>query len=180
MYDATLYAGSKLDLPAELLSKFGVEAGRYAVATLHRAGNTDNHDQLGKLIDYLRAEAQAQPIVFPVHPRTRLAVQAAGLSLDGLVCCPHLGYLEMANLVKHSCRVYTDSGGLQKEAYFFRVPCVTLRDETEWVETVQAGWNRLWCEPNYLPRREIADYGDGTASQKIVEELTRFASSTAP
>jgi UDP-GlcNAc3NAcA epimerase len=80
-----------------------------------------------------------------------------------------LGYLDMTQLVHNAAAVFTDSGGLQKEAYFHRVPCVTLREETEWVETIEAGWNRLWTGPDYGPRRDIADYGDGHAAEAIVK-----------
>jgi UDP-GlcNAc3NAcA epimerase len=82
-----------------------------------------------------------------------------------------VGYLDMIALLDGCTRVLTDSGGLQKEAYFFRKPCVTLRDATEWVETIEAGWNRLWIGPDYAPRRDIAAYGDGTAAEKLVAVL---------
>jgi UDP-GlcNAc3NAcA epimerase len=75
----------------------------------------------------------------------------------------------MARLAHNAVAIFTDSGGLQKEAYFHRVPCVTLRDETEWIETIEAGWNRLWTSPDYAPRRDIADYGSGSAARSIAE-----------
>ena len=111
-------------------------------------------------------------MVLPLHPRTRSAVEGAALSLDGLAVVPPCGYLDMHRLLQGATTVYTDSGGLQKEAYFHRTPCVTLRGETEWVETVACGWNRLWRGPDYRPRRTIDDYGDGTAARRIAAHLT--------
>jgi UDP-GlcNAc3NAcA epimerase len=106
-----------------------------------------------------------------VHPRTRLAIEHHQLAVRPLQLCEPLGYLEMNALLAACAGVFTDSGGLQKEAYFHRKPCVTLRDETEWVETVECGWNRLWRGPDYLPRRDITEYGDGHAGERIADIL---------
>jgi UDP-GlcNAc3NAcA epimerase len=162
MYDAALFArgrGRGLD-------------GPYALATVHRAENTDDPAQLRAVVEYLRAVSPQ--IVLPLHPRTRAKAEEHGVSLDGLRLIPPAGYLDMAALIAGATCVYTDSGGVQKEAYFHRVPCVTLRDESEWVETIAAGWNRLWRGPAYAPRAEITDYGTGTASQTIVELIARL------
>ena len=94
-----------------------------------------------------------------------------GLGLDGLTVIAPVGFLDMTRLLGDCAAVLTDSGGVQKEAYFHRKPCVTLRSETEWVETIECGWNRLWTEPAYRPWREITDYGDGRAAQAILHRL---------
>jgi UDP-GlcNAc3NAcA epimerase len=107
----------------------------------------------------------------PLHPRTRAAVASFGLDLAPVRAIDPVGYLDMMALLDGCNRLLTDSGGLQKEAYFFRKPCVTLRDTTEWPETIAAGWNRLWGSAAYEPRREIMDYGDGHAAEKVVGVL---------
>jgi UDP-GlcNAc3NAcA epimerase len=106
--------------------------------------------------------------VLPVHPRLRQRIAEWKLDLTGIRTCDPIGYLDMHRLLQSAVVVFTDSGGLQKEAYFHRVPCVTLRSETEWVETVEAGWNKLWKGPDYVPRREIDIFGDGRAAAKAV------------
>ena len=113
-------------------------------------------------------------MVLPLHPRTRQQIARWQLDLGPIVACEPLGYLDMHRLLQSALAVYTDSGGLQKEAYFHRVPCVTLRSETEWVETVAAGWNRLWQGPDYLPRRDIASYGDGHAAERAIDIIVSY------
>ena len=174
MYDCSLFAAERTASRLDILTSFNVTAGEYAVATVHRQESTDDVQLLGKIIGYLKSAARELPVVFPVHPRTRLALSRNGIDLDGLLECLPLGYLEMAALVSRAAVVYTDSGGLQKEAYFYRVPCVTLRGETEWVETVEAGWNRLWSVDEYMPRSDIDEYGDGTSAKKIVAAIEEF------
>lgn len=174
MYDCSLFAAQRADAKDGLLERFGVTEGKYGVATVHRQESTDDAVQLAKIVDYLKAEASGLPIVFPVHPRTRQALARNGLDLDGLIQCSPLGYIDMASLVSRAAVVYTDSGGLQKEAYFYRVPCVTLRNETEWVETISAGWNRLWSAGDYAPRTEIHEYGDGNSAVKILAVIEKF------
>lgn len=107
-------------------------------------------------------------VVLPLHPRTRAAALQTGQDLTGLRVIAPVGFLDMHRLLQGAALVMTDSGGVQKEAYFHRVPCITLREETEWVETVEAGWNRLWHGPDYARRRDIDEYGDGRAAEKIV------------
>jgi UDP-GlcNAc3NAcA epimerase len=171
MYDAALAAVARARTESTILERFGLEPDTYAVATLHRAENVDSADTLSEMLAYLIVEAGRQQIVFPVHPRTAAAMKRFGLDAGPLRVCPPLGYLDMTQLVASCTTVFTDSGGLQKEAYFHRKPCVTMRNETEWVETIACGWNRLWRTPSYGERRAIADYGDGRAAQRIVEIL---------
>lgn len=173
MYDSALLARQVVEHQrSDLLERLGVTPGGYAIATLHRAETTDDVAVLGEAIAALRRVAETMPVVFPVHPRTSEAIAAAGLNTDGLIAMPPVGYFDMTRLLVDATIVYTDSGGLQKEAYFHRVPCVTLRSETEWVETIDAGWNRLWTVPEWkVPRRDIPDYGDGHAGRAIVDVL---------
>jgi UDP-GlcNAc3NAcA epimerase len=172
MYDAALLARAAVDAtPSDLLDRLGVQSGGYVVATVHRAETTDDPASLDKVLTYLRGIAADVPVVVPVHTRTQQAIAATGASTDGLITCAPLGYIDMTRLVVHAHVVCTDSGGLQKEAYFHRVPCVTMRGETEWVETIDAGWNRLWTTADYQPRREISEYGDGHAGRAIVDVL---------
>ena len=156
MYDASLFA-LKQPPRTSIVHDLQLQPGKYAVATVHRAENTDDPIKLKSIINYLVECGREAPIVLPLHPRTRRAAERSEISLKGLLVIEPLGYLDMAWLLSGACGVYTDSGGLQKEAYFHRVPCVTLRSETEWVETIGHGWNRLWSQQDYLPRREISN-----------------------
>lgn len=176
MYDATLLATDLSRHKSKILERLALTPKSYGVATIHRANNTDDPALLAALLDFLSQEARRQPIIFPMHPRTAQAVANAGIDVarSGARIIEPLGYLDMSQLVHNASVVLTDSGGLQKEAYFHRVPCVTLRDETEWVETIACGWNRLWKDPVYRERREIDDYGKGDAAGKIVAQLTRI------
>src|SRR4029078_12275920 len=108
-------------------------------------------------------------IIMPLHPRTRKLMATWGIEPASVRLVDPLGYLDMARRVRHAAAVFTNSGGLQKEAYFHRVPCVTLRDETEWVETIEAGWNRLWTTPDYKQRRDIPDYGQAHSRTAAVD-----------
>jgi UDP-GlcNAc3NAcA epimerase len=173
MYDATLAVTPLAERRSAVLDRLGLSPRGYGVATIHRAANTDDAATLAGLLEYLERQARSIPIVFPVHPRTLAALRNAGLAADrqGIRPVEPLGYLDMCKLLHNAAIVLTDSGGVQKEAYFHRVPCVTLRDETEWVETVECGWNRLWKSEEFAPRREIAEYGDGNAARQIVDIL---------
>jgi UDP-GlcNAc3NAcA epimerase len=163
--------------------KHGVEPGGYVLLTAHRAGNVDDPARLRALVELIRA--LPPPVVFPVHPRTRARLADAGLAqelerLEGLRMSEPLGYVEFSALLCQARAVVTDSGGVQKEAYLAGVPCVTLRANTEWVETVQAGWNSLvdldsaaalTALSTQPPRERPALYGDGHAAERCVQAI---------
>lgn len=173
MYDATLTAIARATKESSILSRLNLQPRAYAVATIHRAENTDDPAILRRIADYLAQTAARQPLILPLHPRTRQALAAAQITLPASITITEpLGYLDMTQLAHHAALILTDSGGVQKEAYFHRVPCVTLRTETEWVETVTAGWNRLWTTPEYTtPRTDIPAYGTGQAAKTIAKIL---------
>jgi UDP-N-acetylglucosamine 2-epimerase len=162
----------------------GVKPGEYAVATAHRAGNVDDPARLRALVDLLLAVPL--PVVLPLHPRTRARLEAAGWlkELEGAANVrlqPPLGYVAFTALLSRARAVLTDSGGVQKEAYLAGVPCVTLRDTTEWVETVEAGWNvlvdldagaALAALERTPPDERPELYGDGHAGARVVAALS--------
>jgi UDP-GlcNAc3NAcA epimerase len=152
----------------------------YLLVTAHRAGTVDDPERLRRLVQLLRA--LPGEVVFPVHPRTAARLREAGLSLDGVRALEPQGYMEFMSLLVNARAVLTDSGGVQKEAYLAGVPCVTLRDTTEWVETVQTGWNVLVdldagaavaALDRPLPEERPPVYGDGRAGERVVEALVR-------
>jgi UDP-GlcNAc3NAcA epimerase len=179
MYDATLSVTQLAERHSKIIEMLHLTPGGYAVATLHRAENTASAEILDRLVGFLADLAQEQPVVFPVHPRTRITAENLGVTLErpGLVLTEPLGYLDMCELLHHAALIATDSGGVQKEAYFHRVPCVTMRSETEWIETIECGWNRLWTEPEYRPRRTISDYGNGDSAIRSVAVIANHLGS---
>jgi UDP-GlcNAc3NAcA epimerase len=167
MFDTTLATTERASQRSTILTDLGLSSRGYGVVTIHRSENTDDPDRFSRVVARLESEAKLQPLIMPVHPRTRKLIETSGRTPRGVRMIAPLGYLDMTWLVHNAAAVFTDSGGLQKEAYFHRVPCVTLRDETEWVETVEAGWNRLWTSNEERPRREIPEYGTGKSSKQI-------------
>lgn len=179
MYDALLY-NIYLAGKTEILSQLQVEPKKYLLATLHRQSNTDDPDTLKKIVESFSQIHRT--IVFPTHPRTRKALHTYGISLGENICVLNpVGYLEFLNLECQAEAILTDSGGVQKEAYLLQVPCITLREETEWIETVEDGWNVLVgsntdfivkMAHEFRPNKKQRQlFGDGTAAQKIVEIL---------
>ena len=172
---------------SKILSKLNIKPKEYYLATVHRAENTDDPNRLKNIVE---AFCEIENIVFPCHPRTEKFLKTYGL-WDRL--CEHVkvikpvGYLDMLILEKNAKKIITDSGGVQKEAYIFKVPCITLRETTEWLETVEDGWNILVgadkdeilrCIENFNPSsneyRNV--FGDGKASIRIVKIIDEFFS----
>lgn len=177
MYDATLYAITQLKEQVTLEQKLDFLPPDFAFMTVHRAESTQSLEDLKRIIDFAEKFAQdhALKIVFPVHPRTQKIFEGWTYTLpQNFMLMEPLSYFETQYCLSKARAVLTDSGGLQKEAYFHRVPCVTLRSETEWVETIAHGWNRLWTTDGYQPRTDIPDYGEGHCAEKIVTLLQEF------
>ena len=140
MYDAVLMFKEKSKIKEKLLEKIGVNKNEYILATIHRAENTNNIERLKNIIEALNESSTT--IVLPLHPRTKKFIEEYGLNFaEDIKVIEPVGYLEMLMLEGNSQKIVTDSGGVQKEAYFMSKPCITMRDETEWVETVDVGWN---------------------------------------
>jgi UDP-N-acetylglucosamine 2-epimerase len=183
MYDALLAFLPRVEAEAAAVyTRNGVAPGGYFLATVHRAANTDDPARLDAIVGALAG--LPAPVLLPLHPRTRAALDAAGIALSGaLRPLDPVGYLEMVALEKGARAVLTDSGGVQREAYFLAVPCVTLREESEWPETLQDGWNVLaGADPAAIlaaalrlrPTTEPATaFGDGHAATKILGILER-------
>jgi UDP-GlcNAc3NAcA epimerase len=179
MLDANLRLAPIARERSQALELAGVEAGGYALVTVHREANT-REPALGRIVEALNA--LEEPVVFPLHPRTADAIESQGLHLVGHVHArPAAGYLDFAALASQARVILTDSGGVQKEAYWYEVPCVTLRENTEWVETVEAGWNRLaGTDPDTIAAaaREAGPgpvhpplYGNGHAADLIADVI---------
>ena len=187
MFDATLFYKEKAHKNYKL-DKWGLTEKNYVLCTLHRAENTDNPDRLKSIFTALRIINEEVSVVLPLHPRTRnLVFEQGGKEwIKGLNILEPVSYLEMQRMEMSAYAILTDSGGIQKEAYFHRVPCLTMRDETEWVETIEAGWNQLVGsgfkkitntfknikEPNTVDAKQI--YGDGQSALKILDELLKI------
>jgi UDP-GlcNAc3NAcA epimerase len=181
MVDVALAVQPRARERVDLVRAHGVEPGEFVLVTAHRAGNVDDPARLRQLVELLLSVPE--PIVLPLHPRTRARLQAAGLlsDLERLTLTPPLGYVELNALLCNARALMTDSGGMQKEAYLAGVPCITLRDTTEWVETVDAGWNvlvdldreaALTALSRTPPSEHPPLYGDGHAGERVVAALT--------
>jgi UDP-N-acetylglucosamine 2-epimerase (non-hydrolysing)/UDP-GlcNAc3NAcA epimerase len=195
MYDSILYYSKKAEKKSTILEDLGlwnpqsaIHIPQYYLTTLHRAENTDDPKRLRSILKALDELGRIVPVILPLHPRTRKMMNDYHLSskFKNVRRIEPVSYLNMLKLERNAKAILTDSGGVQKEAYWFKIPCVTLRDETEWPETVQSGWNKLAGtdprkivqEVNQLEKRRPAEkrkgiFGDGKASEEIVRKLIR-------
>ncbi|ELY54338.1 UDP-N-acetylglucosamine 2-epimerase [Natronococcus amylolyticus DSM 10524] len=191
MYDSLLAVRDDVADRSTILTDLGLSAGEFILATVHRQENTDQQPNLEAIVDGLGSASL--PVVFPVHPRTVDRLKTYGLwerTTDRFEVIDPLGYLDFIRLLDTAARVVTDSGGVQKEAFFLETPCVTLREETEWIETVDCDWNELVgadeariCDALREDRTLEATpnpYGDGKAGRRIAEHLRARISAPDP
>jgi UDP-GlcNAc3NAcA epimerase len=188
MADVALTFGPIADDRSDVLERLGLEPGGFIVATAHRPGNVDEPERLALVVEVLARAARSAPVIFPVHPRTRARLEKVGtldeLSRRGITAVEPLGYLDFTRLVRAARAVITDSGGLQKEAFLASVPCLTMRDQTEWTETVEAGWNRLIGLRAELVEQALGElprpgedspaaelYGSGRAGERVATAI---------
>lgn len=185
MYDCLLGALDLAEQRSDILTTLGLRSGEYGLATVHRAENTDDPERLQSIFSALDTVAgDCLPVVVPLHPRTRTRLDALHITYNGVRLVEPVSYLDMLCLEKHSRVVVTDSGGVQRETCMLGIPCVTLRDETEWPEAVEAGWTVLaGCNRDsiveairgaWAGNEHDALYGNGTAASQIVRVLAPF------
>ena len=180
MYDSAMFYADK---ESDILDKLGLEPEGYSLLTAHRAENTNFQDRLTNIFTALGDSGEK--MLLPMHPRLKSYLEKYDLALPGNIqVTDPVSYVDMIQLEKHSKRIVTDSGGVQKEAYFFKRPCVTLRDETEWVETVDSGWNKVvGADPDAIraaladtsiPEQCPAHYGDGKSGDRITDLILAY------
>ena len=184
MYDVSLYYQKNSDNNVRILNQLNVKKGEYGLVTCHRQENTDSPERLKNIMMALSEINEKMPVILPLHPRTKKIIKEQNLEtyLENVIVTEPLSFLDMMALEKNARVIITDSGGVQKEAYFCNVPCVTMRDETEWVETIEHGYNQLVGADKdkivkasfsaKLPtEKKQSPYGDGESSKKILNEI---------
>lgn len=183
MYDGILHFAEVAVSKSKILNQLNLKKGSYVLCTIHRAENTDDSVRLKSIVSALNNCSER--VVLPIHPRTRMAISKYGIELsDNIFCIDPVGYLDMVSLETSAKKIVTDSGGIQKEAFFLGVPCITLREETEWVETVENGWNILVGSSEdkiteaiktFYPTQERRDYfGSGDAVDRMVDFILSY------
>jgi UDP-N-acetylglucosamine 2-epimerase (non-hydrolysing)/UDP-GlcNAc3NAcA epimerase len=192
MADVAVRFGPVAERRSDALERFGLQAGGYALATAHRAGNVDDPERLAGVVAVLERVGTEAPVLWALHPRTRARLEAAGtgpesLTERGIRAVDPLGYLDLTRLLRSARVAVTDSGGLQKEAFLAGIPCLTMRDTTEWPETVECGWNRLveldpeaaaaglaeLPRPGEAPSPALELYGGGRAGERVAAEIVQ-------
>ena len=188
MYDNSMYFSAMADKQSDIIERMGLSYRNFVLATIHRPANTDNPENLKTIFRALNdiAEQYQMEVVLPLHPRTRQRLAVSGLGVSGKIrVIEPASFFEIIRLEKNAAIVMTDSGGVQKEAFFYGTPCVILRPETEWVEIVEAGagiiadadYDRIMAAYEQLVNKPVtfpALFGDGHASEKIIEEILDY------
>jgi UDP-GlcNAc3NAcA epimerase len=186
MYDYLIFYSKLLPKENKIIRKINLKRNNYILATIHRAENTDDKIRLKNIISSLNEISFRRKIVLPIHPRTKKMLMENKISASNIKTIPPISYLYMLGLEKDCCAIVTDSGGIQKEAYFFKKPCITIRSETEWAELVEAGVNFLVDANDEEIRNKVEKsftdkfnfnkkfYGNGEASDKIVNIIFKF------
>lgn len=181
MYDAVLYFKKVAKEKLTIMNELNLKENQYILTTIHRAENTNDINKLKNIIEALN-ESKTK-IILPMHPRTKKYIDSYGLRIEENISVINpIGYLDMINLEMHAEKIVTDSGGVQKEAFFMKKPCITIRDQTEWVETVENGWNVIVGTDktkivdsikNFQPQKEQENiFGDGNAAERILSILS--------
>ncbi len=186
MLDASIYYTEKAELNSQITTNLELTDKNYVLATLHRAENTDSKSRLHMLIEELDTLANSTTVILPLHPRTKAMLSKFHIPIKNIQIIEPIGYLDMIKLQQNSSLIVTDSGGIQKEAFFHKKPCITLRNETEWTELLETGWNILYLPTSEqkVSLTELAEsqiskklseppalYGSGLAAQKIVKSI---------
>lgn len=183
MYDAAQYFSQKAEKKSNILSNIHQSPRSYILATIHRAENSDSPERMRSIFSALNEIASTLPVVLPIHPRTKKRMEEFHIRADKIKIIEPVGYLDMVMLEKYAAMIITDSGGVQKEAFFYRVPCITLRSETEWTELVELGWNTVVNPVSkaviitafhaclHKTGTESMPYGDGHSAQLIASHF---------
>ena len=186
MHDSVLFNQSLAQKKSNILNALKLTPNEFGIATVHRAENTDDMSKINSIFSALnKVSKDIVPVIVPMHPRTRKQMESSGLKFPAVVIIDPVSYLDMLSLEKDAKFILTDSGGVQKEAYWLKTPCITLRNETEWIETTDSGWNILsgaetdriyQCVTSFtIPKEHPNAFGDGQAAEKIVTIMSKNA-----
>ncbi len=174
MYDAVILSLKAAKNHSTILKKLNIEPKTYSFMTLHRAENTDDLERLKEMINFVVTHSKTKEIYFPVHPRTAKIIKSQKIELpEKIKPLEPLDYFDTLTMLNNALELFTDSGGMQKEAYWLKVPTITLRDETEWIETVKSGWNVLYKDYNgsHKLKKQLPCFGDGKTAERIKKVL---------
>jgi UDP-N-acetylglucosamine 2-epimerase len=175
MYDVVLHATDVAHRKSAILEQLKIDTGRYYLLTLHRAENTDIENTFKEIVDFVNKVSSGIKVIFPIHPRTQKMYEKMGNKFEDTVkVIPPVGYFDLLMLLENCGMLMTDSGGMQKEAFWLKTPCITLRNETEWIETIESGWNVLYKNYNNIHNpsdNNESCYGDGKSADRIVSTM---------